>query len=127
MAADIAIALTLRCLGWRRVSHLTVRASRVRWVTRLPLFHRRLSIERITPLVELASAVRPRNRCLVRSLMMMWMLRARGEPAELRLGVRKRAGAFEAHAWTVSEGEVLADRPEAVAEFSPLTTIGKPQ
>ena len=123
--ADVAIALTLRLIGWRRVSKLTLDAGRVRWLTRFPLLHRKLSIAQITPLVELASGLTPRNRCLLRSIMMVWMLRARGEEAELRLGVRKRAGAFEAHAWTTSGGEVLADRPDAVAEFRTLTTMGK--
>jgi len=125
IAADLAIAVTLRMFGWRRVSRLTVSTSGIRWFTRFPLLHRKLSVAEVTPLVELASGVWPRNRCLVRAIAMMWLLRARGEVAELRLGVRKRAGAFEAHAWTESGGEVLADRPEAVAEFRTLTTLGK--
>lgn len=40
------------------------------------------------------------------------------------LGVRKRAGVFEAHAWAMSERGLIGDRPERVAEFETLTTSG---
>ena len=56
----------------------------------------------LATLADLASRIAPRNRCLVRSLVLMWLLQTRGESAELVLGVRKRGGNFEAHAWTVS-------------------------
>jgi hypothetical protein len=125
IATAVAITLILRNLGWRRISRLTLSASDIRWLASFPLLQREWPIEKITPLVELASGVCPRNRCLVRSIMMVWLLRTRGVPAELRLGVRKRAGAFEAHAWTVSGDEIFADRPDAVNGFRTLTTSGK--
>jgi hypothetical protein len=125
VVAAAAIVIALWLFGWRRVSQRILTASMKKWLVWFPLLRRKFSIESLTPLVDMASGVFPRNRCLVRSLMLLWLLRANGLPAELLLGVRKRAGAFEAHAWTVSGGEVLGERPEAVAEFRTLSTIGK--
>lgn len=119
------IALALRAISWRRVSQMIVSGSRVRWLRRFPLFHLGYAIENLSSLVEMASSACPRNRCLVRSMVLLWLLRARGESAEVVLGVRKRAGIFEAHAWTVSERGLVGDQPEAIAEFEMLMTSGK--
>ncbi len=75
----------------------------------------------------MASSLFPRNRCLVRSMVLLWLLRSRGESAEVVLGVRKRAGVFEAHAWTVAERGLIGDRPEVIAEFETLMTSAGPQ
>ncbi len=75
----------------------------------------------------MASSVCPRNLCLVRSMVLLWLLRTRGESAEVVLGVRKRAGVFEAHAWTVTERGPVGDQPEAIADFETLMTSGRPQ
>ena len=116
--------VALRVTSWRRVSQMIISGSRVKWFRSFPLFHLGYSIENLSPLVEMASSVSPRNRCLVRSMVLLWLLRARGESAEVVLGVRKRAGIFEAHAWTVSERGLVGDRPEVIAEFETLTTSG---
>lgn len=47
--------------------------------------------------------------CLTRSLALAWILRRRGLPGELCLGVRNSTGAFEAHAWVEVDGLVLAE------------------
>jgi hypothetical protein len=120
-----ATSLALRIVSWRRVSQIMTSGSQVGFLRSFPFFHFRYAIEELGPLLEMASGVSPRNRCLVRSLVLLWLLRARGESAEVVLGVRKRAGVFEAHAWTVSERGLVGDRPEAIAEFQPLTSSGK--
>lgn len=52
--------------------------------------------------------------CLVRSLVVMRLLRRRGLAAELRIGVRTLIGRFEAHAWVEHCGTPLgADADEA--------------
>lgn len=52
--------------------------------------------------------------CLVRSLVLVWLLRRRGIAAELRLGARTLTGRFEAHAWVEHCGVALgADADEA--------------
>jgi hypothetical protein len=120
-----ASSLALRIVSWQRVSQMMSSGSQVRLVRSFPFFHFSYAIEELSPLLQMASRVSPRNRCLVRSLVLLWLLRARGESAEVVLGVRKRAGVFEAHAWTVSEGRLVGDRPEAIAEFQPMTSSGK--
>jgi hypothetical protein len=118
------IAMALRAVSWLHVSKMIVSRSRSRWLRRFPLFHLGYAVESLDPLVDMASFACPRNRCLVRSIVLLWLLRTRGEFAEVVLGVRKRAGIFEAHAWTVSEHGLVGDRPEAIADFELLTTSG---
>ena len=121
------IASFLHVSGWRKVSRLIDSSSRSSWLRRFPLSHLHYSIEHLSRLAEMASSVCPRNRCLVRSMVILWLLRTRGESAEVVLGVRKRAGVFEAHAWTVTERGPVGDQPEAIADFETLMTSGRPQ
>jgi hypothetical protein len=126
VVCSVAIAVALRVTSWRRVSRAIIAGSRMAGLRRFPLLHLGYSIEKLNPLVEMASSVFPKNRCLVRSMILLWLLRARGESAEVVLGVRKRAGNFEAHAWTVSERGLIGERPEAIAEFAVMTTSANP-
>lgn|GEM_PF-731753 len=61
-----------------------------------------------------------RPRCLTRAIALERMLVRRGLPATVQIGVRREAGALEAHAWVELHGRVLGDHPEHVARFSPL-------
>jgi hypothetical protein len=119
------IAATLRMRGWQRLSQMLVSGSRSRSLRHFPLFHLGYSVESLSALADMASSVHPRNRCLVRSMILLWLLRSRGEPAEVVLGVRKRAGIFEAHAWTISGGRPIGERTEAVEGFETLATSGR--
>lgn len=57
-------------------------------------------LERVTRGVELASALFvPPSTCLERSIAMRNILSRRGYRTELKIGVRRAAGSFEAHAW----------------------------
>ncbi len=58
--------------------------------------------------------------CLEESLVLWWLLGRRGIPAELRIGARKDAGRFEAHAWVELESVVLNDSGEAHLHFAPF-------
>jgi hypothetical protein len=119
------VAATLRMRGWQRLSQMLVSGSRSRSLRRFPLFHLNYSVESLSAFADMASSVHPRNRCLVRSMILLWLLRSRGEPAEVVLGVRKRAGVFEAHAWTMSDLGPVGDQPEVIAEFETLVTSGR--
>ncbi len=67
-----------------------------------------------------------RSNCLERSLALCVLLRRRGISAELRMGARKHAGRFEAHAWVAMDEIVLTEDGGARAEFSPFPgTIGR--
>lgn len=62
-----------------------------------------------------------RARCLHRSLALHRRLRAEGMASVLRVGVRKNNEDLVAHAWVELAGQVVNDRPEAVASFVALS------
>jgi hypothetical protein len=60
------------------------------------------AIERVTPYVL------GENACLTQALAGLFLLRRRGWPAVLRIGVMKKEdGSLQAHAWLMSEGQVV--------------------
>ena len=61
-----------------------------------------------------------RASCLERSLVLWWQLERRGIAAEIRIGARKEAGRFEAHAWVELGDVVLNDSGEAHLHFAPF-------
>lgn len=61
-----------------------------------------------------------RSNCLERSLVLWWLLRMRGISADLRIGARKEADRFEAHAWVEFGGEVLSSGNDAHLHFVPF-------
>jgi len=124
VAGCCAISLALRMVGWQRLSQLIISRSHGRWLRHFPFFHLKDDIEHLSLIAGVASSPFPRNRCLVRSMALLWLLRTRGEPAELVLGVRKRGGNFEAHAWTLSEQGLIGEPWEAIAEFAVMTSSG---
>jgi len=69
-----------------------------------------------------------RTNCLERSLVLCWLLERRGIDSQLRLGARKEAGRFEAHAWVEVDGSVVNDVYEPHLHFMPfrkaITSLG---
>lgn len=61
-----------------------------------------------------------RTNCLERSLVLWSLLRARGIAAELRIGARKDAQTFEAHAWVECGGRVVSEPGEPHVHFAPF-------
>jgi hypothetical protein len=59
-----------------------------------------------------------RPTCLHRSLTLWWCLRRQGIASELRIGVRKEQGRFEAHAWVEREGVALNDGLDVGLRFA---------
>ena len=68
-----------------------------------------IDIGRAARLVEAVAACYPNITCLKKSLILRRLLRKRGIPAELRLGVRKVDDDFSAHAWIECAGRTLLD------------------
>lgn len=65
-----------------------------------------------------------RPQCLVRSVALSRLLVNHGiEGALVRVGVRRTAGEFLAHAWVEYAGETLGDADEHVGTFVPLTNL----
>lgn len=61
-----------------------------------------------------------RTNCLERSLVLWWLLERRGIAAEIRVGARKDANRFEAHAWVEQGGAVLNEPEEEHLHFAPF-------
>jgi len=60
------------------------------------------------------------TNCLDRSLVLWWLLRARGIGADLRIGARKEADRFEAHAWVEFSGMELSGAKDPHLHFVPF-------
>jgi hypothetical protein len=56
--------------------------------------------------------------CLHQSLTLWWLLRRRGIGSDLKIGVRKTTGQFEAHAWVELAGAAINDTAEVTQRFS---------
>ena len=61
-----------------------------------------------------------RGNCLAQSLTVWWLLRRQRIATELRIGVRKRQGRLEAHAWTEHQSRVLNDDVDIGIRFQPF-------
>ena len=64
-----------------------------------------------------------RANCLPQSLAIWWLLRRRGIESDLRIGARKEAGRFEAHAWVDYSGRALNDSADVQQHFTPFDRI----
>jgi hypothetical protein len=60
--------------------------------------------------------------CLPRALALRAMLAARGVASVLRIGVRRRDGAIEAHAWIEVDGAAVGEPESIERRFLPLVT-----
>ena len=60
------------------------------------------------------------TNCLEQSLVLWWLLRIRGITAELRIGARKDANRFEAHAWVEFHEAILNGLGGEHLHFAPF-------
>ncbi|MBB4638475.1 lasso peptide biosynthesis B2 protein [Longimicrobium terrae] len=115
MLTLLAVRLHLKTRGFGRS------VARARWMAeRAPVagFDPDLP-ERTAHRVAVAGAFFPgRAVCLEQSLSLYLLLRRRGVPAELRLGVTPSP--FHAHAWVELHGEPVNEDAETVAKFLPM-------
>jgi len=86
---------------------------------RLPVFPAAHEICRLVDLADLASRITfGRGHCLGRSLLLLWLLQARGEPAELLVGVNKDSRSLQSHAWIRVRETIVGDKPEEIGRFT---------
>jgi len=120
------IALGLRFAGLRRIRALLA--------CRRPLAEIQADAEHalaraaaVARLVAAAARHGPyKAKCLPIALTLAWLLQRRGMATDLRLGVRKAAARFEAHAWIELGGTPLIDGPdvhERFVAFEPVIAI----
>lgn len=75
-------------------------------------------------LVSVASRLPPAGpNCLARSITLWWLLRRHGISASVRIGVRRRLGRLEAHAWVEHLGHVLDDDADVADRFAPFDSL----
>jgi len=114
MVALLLCDVALRVLGYQRTMRL---ARRVAGERSLPLG--RPIVERTLQNILVATAFYPgRSKCLEQSVAGLILLRRRGVPVEMRLGVQPYP--FSAHAWLELDGVPVTESPEVVANYALL-------
>lgn len=118
------IVLLSSKLVWRMVP--------LRWVWKLAGSSRSLhpppsgEVERMRQAIDRASARVPGTTCLTRAFAAAILLRCAGRPHRLLIGVRKTdEGGFSAHAWVLSEGEIVTGNLPDLGSYIPLP-LGAP-
>jgi hypothetical protein len=105
------VELSLRRLGARRTASWLSRAIRPRAIHPPDA----AELQQADRLAHLAAIAGQRGilvaRCLSQAMLVRALLRRRGLDAVLRVGVRKDAGQFDAHAWVELDGHTLAQAP----------------
>jgi hypothetical protein len=79
------------------------------------------AVAHLTRLADIAARVtHGQGRCLGRSLLLFWLLKVRGEPAELLIGISKEAASLHGHAWIQLRQRVIGDHPQFIGRFTLL-------
>jgi hypothetical protein len=114
-------ALALRLVGYRRwQSFVAWRGLRTPCSRPKPAQTQDLARLAVSSL-QRANRFSPRPAsCLQQALALSWLLGRRGIASELRIGVRKQEGKFEAHAWLERHGQLLYDPGVHSASFLPF-------
>lgn len=76
---------------------------------------------RLVRKVEQAAWFVPRATCLVRVLVGAHLFAAQGRQAKVVIGVRRQAGALEAHAWLESGGQIVLGEVYDLPSYHPLS------
>lgn len=80
--------------------------------------------ERLFLLVDLATRVSHGDgRCLPRSLLLFWLLRADHRSVSVCLGVNKNLTTLEGHAWVEVDGVLLGDLVSFVDLYTPVLRL----
>ncbi len=114
--------LAMRLVGFRRwqsmLSHITPEVTPSAIVKTQDFVEQAYRIARMVHAAERHGLGRP--NCLRQSLVLWWLMRRRGIPGELRIGVRKQVQGFEAHAWVEHRGVVVNDTDEVHQHYAPF-------
>lgn len=111
------IAALLKAVGFRRLQNFLLWLSPAKAVSGESINELRRAAEIVN------SAARNglfEANCLTRSLTLWWLLRRLGVASQLRFGVRKVDGEFQAHAWLEHCGQVLNDAEDVAVSYSPF-------
>jgi hypothetical protein len=113
------MALVLRVIGFRR---LQTALSGIPIGSEMTLANG--SIEQARRTARMVSVAARRGfyqaNCLPQSLVLWVLLRRQAIQSDLRIGVRKENGKFEAHAWIEIQGAALNDLADVGLRFAPF-------
>lgn len=111
----------LRVFGYPRWKNFIDKSARKKIVEpQIPL----AKAQQIATLVmSTAHRLLPKTNCLEQSLVILFLLRKRGAPANLRFGGRKDKDRFEAHAWVELEDVVLNEDSAIHRHFIPFEPL----
>jgi hypothetical protein len=124
---EAAAGLTITCLGlrlagfrrWKAIAERFARAA-----VQKPHAHGTAKAGAGLDVARMAAAAAHNlpfhSNCLEQSLVLWCLLRRRGIAADMRIGARKEANRFEAHAWIELEGGVLSGVSEEHLHFVPF-------
>ncbi len=119
--AFLLLPFVVICLKFYGLKRTQTTLAQLLPAPKVPLQNEELrpKIWKITRMVELAAKYcKPWANCLKRSLVLWSLLRHQGIESELRIGVKREAGKFEAHAWVEWEGIVLNDTQDVRERFA---------
>ena len=117
----LAARVTLRFIALSHVIKFLSVAADNPLLRQLPLGHHWRDYSQLAVVTDLAArAIRAEGPCLLRSLVLFWLLKARGEHAELLIGIRKETAALNSHAWVQSHGNILGDSGKTAQRFTTL-------
>jgi Transglutaminase-like superfamily len=120
-----ALWLGLITLGLRVFSFQTIR----RWLAGMArgpvvLTHTQPSPEQVTWGVRVASRYIPVATCLPQALAAQMLLKQKGYPAFLRVGIAKgEQGQLEAHAWVESYGQIIIGDLKNLGRYTQLPSL----
>ncbi|MBS1790776.1 MAG: lasso peptide biosynthesis B2 protein [Acidobacteria bacterium] len=121
------VRLLLRLLGLRRTQALMIRFAGNLVETELEIGQARDIAKNIARLVISAARYHLISaNCLPQSLVLWWLLRRNAIDSELRIGVRKQHGNFEAHAWVEVFGMALENQASEEQRFAPFEASIRP-
>ena len=117
----LAARVTLRFIALSHFTKFLAVSAHNPLLRQFPLGHRCQETAQLAVVTGLAArAIRAEGPCLLRSLLLFWLLKARGEYAELLIGVSIEASGLNSHAWVESQGNVLGDSEESAFHFATL-------
>jgi hypothetical protein len=118
--ALLGIDLALRCLPFTRIASVCRRLRTTRTDDDTPSLP---PIMRLAWLVTVAGRYSPLGTsCLKEALALSWLMSRRGIATTLRIGVARRHGTLDAHAWLEHNGRIILGGTGADA-YAPLTPL----
>ncbi|MDF0667900.1 MAG: lasso peptide biosynthesis B2 protein [Nitrospira sp.] len=118
-ALSLGLRVALSCVPLHLIASFISRAASSSPLGRILTPHAHCATDRLVVLADMAAAVSHRNsRCLPRTLLLFWLLRARRQPVSICLGVSKNQTQLEGHAWVEQDGVLLGDTFSLVNRYA---------